>query len=136
MKNYATRLPPAWRFRVDAVPTARRAKSDRSPRARDEESAIILDRTAADFLVLLDERGKSLTSPELARRLEGWQHDGRKLSFVIGGPDGVNDAVRRRADFSWSLSALTLPHGLARILCVEQLYRAWSLSAGHPYHRA
>lgn len=136
VKNYATRLPSVWRFRVDAIPAARRAKSDRSPRARDAESAAILDKTAADLLVLLDERGRSLTSPELARRLDDWQQDGRDLSFVIGGPDGVNDAVRRRADFSWSLSALTLPHGLARILCVEQLYRAWTLNAGHPYHRA
>lgn len=136
VKNYATRLPPVWRFRVDAIPTARRARSDRSPRARDDESAVILDKTAADFLVLLDERGRSLTSLELTRRLDDWQQDGRDLSFVIGGPDGVSDAVRQRADFSWSLSALTLPHGLARILCVEQLYRAWSLNAGHPYHRA
>ncbi len=136
VQNYATRLPPAWRFRLDAISTARRAKSDRSPRARDDESAVILDKTTADFLVLLDERGRSLTSPDLAGRLEDWQQDGRNLSFVIGGPDGVNDAVRQRADFIWSLSALTLPHGLARILCVEQLYRAWSLNAGHPYHRA
>ena len=88
------------------------------------------------MLVLLDERGRALTSPQLANRLDDWQQDGRNLSFVIGGPDGVNDAVRQRADFSWSLSALTLPHGLARIVCVEQLYRAWSLNAGHPYHRA
>ncbi len=136
VKNYATRLPPAWRFRVDVIPTARRGKSDRSPRARDDECGTILDKTSDDFLVLLDERGRSLTSVQLAERLGDWQLDGRNLCFVIGGPDGVNDAVRQRADFTWSLSALTLPHGLARILCVEQLYRAWSLSAGHPYHRA
>ena len=136
VKNYITRLPPVWRFRVDIIPTARRVKSDRSRRARDDESAVILDKTAADFLVLLDERGRSLTSLDLARRLDDWQQDGRDLSFVVGGPDGVTDAVRQRADFCWSLSALTLPHGLARILCVEQLYRAWSLNAGHPYHRS
>ncbi|NNF40002.1 MAG: 23S rRNA (pseudouridine(1915)-N(3))-methyltransferase RlmH, partial [Woeseiaceae bacterium] len=71
----------------------------------------------------------------LAARLGDWQSDGRDLSFVIGGPDGVNEACRQRADFVWSLSRLTLPHGLARVLLAEQLFRAWSLQAGHPYHR-
>ena len=65
-----------------------------------------------------------------------WQADGRNLSFVIGGPDGVSAACRDRADFTWSLSNLTLPHGLARVLLAEQLYRAWSLQTGHPYHRS
>jgi 23S rRNA (pseudouridine1915-N3)-methyltransferase len=136
VKSYSGRLPPAWRFTVDTLAPAKRAKSDRSTRPRDEESAAILKKTGSEFMVLLDERGKALSSQQLARQLEDWQQDGRNLCFVIGGPDGVNNAVRERADFSWSLSALTLPHGLARILCVEQLYRAWSLTAGHPYHRA
>jgi 23S rRNA (pseudouridine1915-N3)-methyltransferase len=61
---------------------------------------------------------------------------GRDLCFIIGGPDGVAAAIRERAQFCWSLSALTLPHGLARVTAVEQLYRAWSLNAGHPYHRS
>ena len=135
VKNYATRLPPDWRFRVDELPTAKRLKSDRSLRARNDESSAILDKTPNEFVVLLDERGRSLTSVVLAEKLTGWELDGRDLCFVIGGPDGVTDAVRARADFTWSLSGLTLPHGLARILCVEQLYRAWSLNAGHPYHR-
>ncbi len=87
-------------------------------------------------VVLLDERGRQLTSKSLANRLSTWQSDGRDLSFIIGGPDGVPDTVRQRADFTWSLSDLTLPHGLARVLLAEQLYRAWSLQAGHPYHRA
>ncbi len=136
VSGYATRLPPDWRFRIDALAPGKRTRSNQGPRARDDESAMILDRSRDDFLVLLDERGKSLSSKALADRLADWQLDGRNLCFVIGGPDGVNDAVRARADFCWSLSDLTLPHGLARVLCVEQLYRAWSLNAGHPYHRA
>jgi len=76
-----------------------------------------------------------MRSQELARKLGDWQSDGRDLCFVIGGPDGVADACRERADSSWSLSQLTLPHGLARVLFAEQMYRAYSMQSGHPYHR-
>jgi len=100
------------------------------------EGEQILSRLKADEqVVLLDERGKQLTSSSLAARLTDWQAEGRDLCFVIGGPDGVSSACRDRANFTWSLSDLTLPHGLARVLFAEQLYRAWSLQAGHPYHR-
>ena len=84
---------------------------------------------------MLDERGKQFTSRELAGKIEGWQTVGDDVVFVIGGPDGVADGVRQRANLVWSLSRLTLPHGLARVLYAEQMYRAWSLLAGHPYHR-
>ncbi len=88
-----------------------------------------------EFVVLLDEQGVQLTSRSLATSLSAWQEQGRDLCFVIGGPDGVTDRIRERADFIWSLSDLTLPHGLARVVLVEQLYRSWSLLSGHPYHR-
>lgn len=101
------------------------------------EGELILARlNAAEQVTLLDERGKQLTSKGLAGRLSDWQSDGRDLCFVIGGPDGVSDNVRQRADTTWSLSQLTLPHGMARVLFSEQLYRAHSLQTGHPYHRA
>ena len=90
----------------------------------------------AEQLVLLDERGKPLSSSGLASTLADWQRDGRDLCLVIGGPDGVSDACRQRADFTWSLSSMTLPHGLARVLVAEALYRAWSMNSRHPYHRA
>lgn len=86
-------------------------------------------------VVLLDERGKQMTSQNLASKLSDWQTDGRDLCLVIGGPDGVTEDCRQRADVCWSLSKLTLPHGLARVLLAEQLFRAWSLQTGHPYHR-
>ena len=86
--------------------------------------------------MLLDERGKQPTSRDLAGQLAAWQADGRDLCFIIGGPDGVSDNCRARAGFVWSLSNLTLPHGLARVIFVEQMYRAWSLLSGHPYHRS
>ena len=134
--GYAGRLPPAWRFRVDVVPAAKRSGREGPAVARESEGERLLKKLGDDFLVLLDERGKALSSVDLSRQLASWQHDGRDLCFAIGGADGVGDAVRQRAHFCWSLSSLTLPHGLARILCVEQLYRAWSLQAGHPYHRS
>ena len=89
----------------------------------------------AERLVLLDEQGQQFSSRELAQRLGEWQALGDDIVFVIGGPDGVSAEVHERAAVTWSLSKLTLPHGLARVIFAEQLYRAWSLSTGHPYHR-
>ena len=133
---YAGRFPREWRFRLDALRTAKRGKNASASRAMEEEAESLLARlNANEQVVLLDERGVSLSSLALAERLSGWQSDGRDLAFVIGGPDGVSEAVRARAAFVWSLSDLTLPHGLARVLLSEQLYRAWSLQTGHPYHR-
>ena len=135
--NYATRLPRDWKFRLDVIPTVRRQKNDQSRQAMEAEGELILARLrSAEQVVLLDERGRQLDSKGLAGKLSDWQADGRDLCFVIGGPDGLSAACKQRADFSWSLSKLTLPHGLARVLFAEQLYRAWSLQTGHPYHRA
>lgn len=134
--NYAGRFPREWKFALDRIPTARRSKNNTSKSARDAEGDALLARLRPDEqLVLLDERGTQLSSQALAQKLSGWQSDGRDLCFVIGGPDGVSDACRARADVCWSLSQLTLPHGLASVLLAEQLYRAWTLLAGHPYHR-
>ena len=86
-------------------------------------------------LLRIDERGKALSSRDLGEHLSDWQSAGRDLCFLIGGPDGVSDECAARADFRWSLSRMTLPHGLARVMFSEQLYRAWTLTQGHPYHR-
>ena len=83
----------------------------------------------------LDARGRQYDSPGLARRFEAWREAGRDLVLLIGGAEGLDDAVRERADEVLSLSSLTLPHALARVVLVEQLYRAWTLMSGHPYHR-
>mgnify|MGYP001822987552 CR=1 FL=1 len=134
--NYTGRFPRQWKFRVDAVAAARRSAKKAPAAAKTEECRAILAKIAAgERVVLLDERGSQLQSTELAARLESWQSEGPDLCFVIGGPDGVADRCRQRADFTWSLSRLTLPHGLARVVFAEQLYRAWSLATGHPYHR-
>jgi 23S rRNA (pseudouridine1915-N3)-methyltransferase len=85
--------------------------------------------------VVLDERGRTCTTRELAERMAAWQMEGRDVAFVIGGADGLAATVKRDADFTWSLTPLTLPHGLVRVVLAEQLYRAYSLLKGHPYHR-
>jgi 23S rRNA (pseudouridine1915-N3)-methyltransferase len=135
--KYTGRYPREWKFRLDTISTVRRNKNDKSRQAMEAEGALILEKLGSDEqVVLLDERGKQLSSKSLASRLSEWQTDGRDLCFIIGGPDGVSGPVRQRADWMWSLSQLTLPHGLARALLSEQLYRAWSLQTGHPYHRS
>ena len=134
--KYTERYPREWKFRLDTIPTVRRSKNDKSRQAMESEGELILAKLNTDEqVVLLDERGKQLSSKSLASRLSEWQTDGRDLCFIIGGPDGVSEAIRQRADMMWSLSQLTLPHGMARALLSEQLYRAWSLQTGHPYHR-
>ena len=133
---YTARFPREWKFRLDVIPTARRNKNDKSRQAMEAEGELILAKlNSAEQVVLLDERGKQFDSKGLSTRMLDWQSDGRDLCYVIGGPDGVSESVRRRADISWSLSQLTLPHGLARVFFAEQLYRAHSLQTGHPYHR-
>ena len=135
--TYTERLPREWKFRLDVIPTVRRNKNDKSSQAMEAEGELILGKLdASEQVVLLDELGKQFSSKSLAGQLSRWQADGRNLCFVIGGPDGVADLCKQRADFTWSLSHLTLPHGLARVLFAEQLYRAHSLQSGHPYHRA
>lgn len=133
---YSERFPREWKFRLDTIATVRRKKNDKSRQARTAEGEQMLARLGTtEQVVLLDERGKHLTSQLFAAKLTDWQADGRDLCFIIGGPDGVSDECRQRANFTWSLSQLTLPHGMVRVLFAEQMYRAWSLQTGHPYHR-
>lgn len=135
--NYARRLPRQWQFRLDVIATAPRQKNSKPDSAMAAEGKKVLAKIRApERVIVLEVAGKEFSSHEFAARLQDWQADGRDLTFVIGGPDGVSAACLERADVRWSLSKLTLPHGLARVLFVEQLYRAWSLTAGHPYHRA
>ncbi len=135
--SYTQRLPKQWKFRLDTIATAQRPKNKNPSVAVEAEGQKILELLkAAEQVVVLDERGTEMSSSGLAENLSSWQTSGRNLSFVIGGPDGVSKALSARADFRWALSQLTLPHGLARVLFIEQLYRAWTLSTAHPYHRA
>lgn len=104
-------------------------------KSRADEEKRLLDRVGDDYLVTLDEHGKSLTTVELAKWLAQRQQDGRNLSFVIGGPDGLGADILKKASLRWSLSALTFPHAMVRVILAEQLYRAHSVLQNHPYHR-
>ena len=133
--EYAGRLPRAWRFRVDEIPAAQRGKADTGKAKTAEGEKVLAKLKSSEKVVLLDERGRQFTSRAFSDKLEGWLAEGSDLTFIIGGPDGVSAEVSERANVAWSLSDLTLPHGLARVLFIEQLYRAWTLTTGHPYHR-
>lgn len=88
------------------------------------------------YVVALDVKGKSWSTEVLASRLQDWMASGRELSLLVGGPDGLSPACLARADQLWSLSSLTFPHALVRVIIAEQFYRAWTITTGHPYHRA
>lgn len=119
-------------FDVDWLLLPHSARADEA--ARVEESDRILAKLGDDFTVLLDERGRNIDSPEFSRMVRGAMDAGRTVSLVIGGAYGVDDRVRARADFVWSLSKLVFPHQLVRLVVAEQLYRAQEIAAGRPYH--
>lgn len=109
---------------------------DSSPRQKDEETKILKHLNPQAFIFALDERGKSLPSSQFSQKIGHLQGDGRShIQFVLGGADGLTSAVRERADFLLSFGAQTWPHMLARVMLLEQVYRAQQILAGHPYHR-
>jgi len=135
-KDYADRLPRQWQFHLDTIATAQRNKSVSADDAKTSEGEKILARVKpAEYVIALDENGRQFGSRELGEKLADWQTAGQDLVFVVGGPDGLSKDCLQRANLQWSLSKLTLPHGLARVFFAEQIYRAWSLTTGHPYHR-
>jgi 23S rRNA (pseudouridine1915-N3)-methyltransferase len=132
--EYVGRLSRQLRFELVELPEAR--KQAGTPQARDEEAATILARLEArERVVALDERGDQPTSVELARRVETWMTRGQDVALVIGGSDGLAPAVLERASERLALSRLTLAHRLARLVLVEQLYRAMTIIRGEPYHK-
>lgn len=136
-EEYARRLRPVMPLGLVEVPAARRGGAGDVPRALVAEGQRMLALLAPrDHVVALDEHGRQMSSIETAHWLERRRASGRDLALLVGGADGFGEAVLERADERWSLSPLTLPHALVRVLVAEQLYRAASLLAGHPYHRA
>ncbi len=133
--DYAKRLPREWRFRLREIPLRHRGKTGDSRRLVEEEGRQMLAALGKARGIALDSRGTQWDTEELADKLGGWLQEGRDLGFLIGGPEGLAPACLQRAEIHWSLSRLTFPHPLVRILVVEQIYRAWTLMQGHPYHR-
>jgi 23S rRNA (pseudouridine1915-N3)-methyltransferase len=134
--DYAKRLRGRCTLELKAVPLARRTASTPAERAIQEEGKRMLAAIPAGaHVVALLETGKPWSTKELARKLEGWMQLGAPVALLVGGPDGLSPECVARANERWSLSSLTLPHGLVRIVVAEALYRAWSLLENHPYHR-
>ncbi|MEY4751268.1 MAG: rRNA ((1915)-N(3))-methyltransferase RlmH [Pseudomonadota bacterium] len=135
-EDYAKRFPPELRLELKAVKTEPRT-SGKPVEALMEAERLRIESALPRGCrrVVLDERGARLTTVQLAERLNAWQLDGRDAALLMGGPDGLAPALRSSADEMLRLSDLTLPHAMARVLLAEALYRAWSVNAGHPYHR-
>jgi 23S rRNA (pseudouridine1915-N3)-methyltransferase len=129
-EEYTRRLKSSMRVDLEELP----AGKDKSRLKADEEKRL-LERVGDDYLVALDEHGKSLTTVELAKWLSQRLQAGRDLCFVIGGADGLGPEILKQAAFRWSLSGLTFPHAMVRVILAEQLYRAHSVLHNHPYHR-
>ena len=134
--DYAKRFPPELRLELKAVKTEPRNSGKPTEALMAAERARIeaaIPKGAR--VVVLDERGDRVTTVQLSGRLKAWMHDGRDVALLIGGPDGLDPALRDAADEKLRLSDLTLPHAFVRVMLAEQLYRAWSVMVGHPYHR-
>jgi 23S rRNA (pseudouridine1915-N3)-methyltransferase len=136
-REYQKRLRSPLTLELHEIPVATRRAGENPQRAIQREGADMLAALGKDdYVVALEIAAKTMSTEQLSAWLSERMRDGRSLAFLVGGPDGLSPLCLERADQSWSLSPLTLPHALVRVLVAEQLYRAMSMLAGHPYHRA
>jgi 23S rRNA (pseudouridine1915-N3)-methyltransferase len=133
--DYAKRFPPELRVELKAVKTEPRASKTLDTLLAAERQRIEGVIPKGTRIVALDERGTAITTVALADKLRSWQREGDDVAIVIGGPDGLDPAFKQAAHERLRLSDLTLPHAMVRVLLIEQLYRAWSITVNHPYHR-
>lgn len=133
--DYVKRFPPELKVELKAVKTETRGSKNVEGLLAAERERIEAAIARGSHVVALDERGSALTTVTLAAKLKSWQLQGNNVALVIGGPDGLEPSFRQAAHERIRLSDLTLPHAMVRVLLIEQLYRAWSINAGHPYHR-
>ncbi len=134
--EYEKRLPPEWKPKCVELAVAKRGKNANIGKLIDAEGDQIMATlpTAAN-VIALDVSGRAFSTEVLAEHMAQWQQDPRPLYFLIGGPDGLASRCLARADMRWSLSELTMPHPLVRIVLIEQLYRGWTILNNHPYHK-
>lgn len=137
--EYHKRFPSDWRVEIKTIKTPSRSGGKKAETLMTLEAerinAIVAASAHNPYLVLFDEHGKQQTTVQLAQSLKKIDGLGHDIALVIGGPDGLDAALKKSARETWGLSLLTLPHAMARVLVVEQLYRVWSILANHPYHR-
>lgn len=136
-REYARRMPPSLDLSLREITLAKRGKNADTRRLKKIESqALYAALPSGSHIIGLDVHGQSWSTEKLAAKLEDWMGDGRDVGFMIGGPDGISADILQQADTRWSLGPLTLPHPLVRVVLAEQLYRAWTITCNHPYHRA
>lgn len=136
VQEYSRRLPADFALQLQELPLSRRGRNSSPEHLKNKEAEAILAKLRpADHVVALDVQGRRFDTGTFASRLDTLRSNGRDVVIVVGGPDGLGDQVLQRAEERWSLSDLTLPHPLVRIVLAEQFYRAWSLLSNHPYHR-
>lgn len=132
--DYSKRMPQPYRLQCTEINTAKHLPN-KAARQQHEAKQLLKNIPTNATVVILDENGKSYTSPQLAKTCLEWQQ-ASSLYLLVGGPDGFDACVKERAQYQWSLSALTLPHHMVRVIVAEQWYRAWTIQQNHPYHRA
>ena len=137
--EYTKRMPRETSVEIVEIKPEKRAAGNSTENIQLSEAKRILDAIGRDYLIALDERGSEITTLQLAERFSAWQAGdttgNRDIALVIGGADGLHISIKQKADWLWSLSKLTLPHAMVRVLLSEQLYRAHSIIQNHPYHR-
>jgi 23S rRNA (pseudouridine1915-N3)-methyltransferase len=134
--EYAKRMPPECRIQLKEIkPVDRSGSRTAETVMAQERSRIEAAIPKGSRVIALDERGKDVSTVQLSQYLSQWQQGGADVTFVIGGADGLDAEFKQRADLLLRISSLTLPHGMVRVLLAEQLYRAWSITQNHPYHR-
>jgi len=136
-QEYQKRLSSEIKLQLIEIPAEIRGKNADIARIKQREGEKILAAIPSDaeIVIALEVQGKNWSSEQLAQNLKTWQNQSQSVALLIGGPDGLSDDCRKRANILWSLSALTLPHPLVRIVLAEQIYRAYSILKNHPYHR-
>jgi 23S rRNA (pseudouridine1915-N3)-methyltransferase len=133
--EYLKRMPREASVEIIEIKPDKRAAGKNSEVVQEAEAVRILEAAGKDLLIVLDEHGQEVTTTQLAQRMENWLAGGRDVALVIGGADGLHASLKKKADWLWSLSKLTMPHGMVRVVLTEQLYRAWTVIQNHPYHR-
>ena len=135
-QDYAKRLPRECELILKEIPAGKRGKNaDVARIVKEEGEKMLAALPPRAHIVTLDIPGKPWSTPQLADNLKVWLESGQNIALLVGGPEGLAEAVKQRAQQSWSLSNLTLPHPMVRIIVAEQVYRAWSILNNHPYHR-
>lgn len=135
-KEYSRRLGQDIRLELVEIPLNRRSKGADVKRLQEKEAAQMLAAVGqGDLVVTMEIKGKAWSTEQLSDKMGDWLHSGRNVSLLVGGPEGLHPSCMAQADLRWSLSPLTLPHPMVRVIVAEQVYRAWSILQNHPYHK-